>query len=146
MAVEASRRFMSKLNSLIDKTVVVRLVGGGYYKGRLTGLDPNTLSVVLEDAESSEGSKIPLVFIYGNGIREIVAEEVAGFNAREFAEFLVREGGFSWHTIKVYEDINVVEVAKAVRVTKDGVEGAGPLAQKVYTLFREYMRSKGITV
>ena len=144
LAVEAARRFTSKLNTLVDKPVIVKLSNGYVYRGRLAGFDANTMSLLLETASDKDGRSWPTVIIYGSVISEILVEEEAVFVAREFAEYLAREGGIGWHLMRVYDDINVVEVAKNVRVTKDGVEGAGPLAQKVYTLYREYLRSKGV--
>ncbi len=144
LAAEATRRFMSKLNTLLDKNVTVRLSDGRTYKGRFTGFESNTLSILLEGAEDNSGNKWPVVIVYGGHITELVVEEEAVFVAREFAEYLARHGGIGWHLMKIYDDINVVEVSKTVRVTKDGVEGSGPLAQKVYTLYKEYLRSKGV--
>ncbi|MEB3774359.1 MAG: Lsm family RNA-binding protein [Desulfurococcales archaeon] len=144
LATEAARRFTSKLNTMLDKVVTVRLTTGRTYKGRLTGFDLNSLSLLLEGAEDSDGNKWPAVIIYGSGVSEILLEEEAVFVAREFAEYLARNGGIGWHLMKVYDDLNILEVAKNVRVTSDGVEGSGPLAQKIYTLYREYLRSKGV--
>ncbi len=144
LAAEASRRFTSKLNTLLDKKVIVRLSNGRTYKGRLSGIDMNSLSLLLEAAEDQAGGQWPTVVVYGSSITEILVEEEAVFVAREFADFLAKHGGIGWHLMRVYDDINVLEVTKSVRVTKDGVEGSGPLAQKVYTLYKEYLRSKGV--
>ncbi|MCS7106928.1 MAG: Lsm family RNA-binding protein [Acidilobaceae archaeon] len=146
LATEPSRRFVAKLNSLLDKNVTVRLSSGRTYKGKLAGFDANSLSMVLESAEDSEGKKWPLVMIGGNALTEVVLEEGSVFDAKEFAEFLVNQGNVGRHLIKVYEDVNVVEVGKIVRVTDSGVEGTGPMAQKVHTLYMEYLRSKGVKV
>jgi len=143
LATEAARRFAAKLNSMLDKRITVVLTSGKEYVGKLVGIDATSMSLVLEKAESSGGAKVPLVFIYGSSISEIILTEESIFDAKEFAEFLEREGGIGRHLIKVYEDINVVEVSKNVRVSKDGVEGSGVLAQRIHTLFMEYMRQKG---
>ncbi len=145
-ASEAARRFTMKLNSLLNKNIILKLKNGKEYKGRLAGYDMNTLSIALEAASDSEGKSWPIAIIYGDVISEILVEESAIFNAREFAEFLYQAGGIPPHQIRVFEDINVVEVAKTIRVTKDGVEGVGPLAHKVNSLFREYLRRKGVRV
>ncbi len=145
LAGEASRRFTFKLNNLLDKNVTVKLVDGTTYRGKLTGIDPSSMSIVLENA-SSEDRSHALIVIYGSRISEIIIEESAIFNAREFAEFLVNYGGIAPHMINIYDDLNVVEVARGVRVSKDGVEGTGAMAQKVFTLFKEYMRKKGVNV
>ena len=145
-ATEATRRFTARLNSLLDKTITVRLTNGRAYTGKLVGFEHSSLSLVLESATDNENKNWPIVIIRGGVISEILVSETAIFDAKEFAEFLVRYGGIPLHQIKVYEDLNVVEVAKSVRVTKNGVEGAGPLAHRLNTLFREYLRRKGVRV
>lgn len=146
LAAEASRRFMARLNSLLDKAVAVTLADGRVYRGRLGGFDPSTMNLVIERAVDEEGREYPLVLIAGSSLREIALEEESVFDAKEFAEFLVKRGGIGGHLVKVHEDINVVEVARSVRVTGRGVEGAGALAQRIHTLFNEYLRQKGVRV
>ncbi|MCE4621816.1 MAG: Lsm family RNA-binding protein [Desulfurococcales archaeon] len=141
---EASRRFIARLNALLGKNVIVHTMKGKVYKGILYGFDQSTLSVVLTNVEEDGGTKHPLVFVTGHNLAEITVEESAIFDAKEFADFLVRHGGIALHQVRVYEDLNIVEVSRTVKVSKDGVEGAGPLAQKIYTLYREYLRKKGV--
>ncbi|MFP3144151.1 MAG: Lsm family RNA-binding protein [Caldisphaera sp.] len=141
---EPARRFVSRLNSLLDRSVTIKLTNGRYYTGKLTGYDPTTYSVMLESAKDNEGNLWPVSIIYGGNISEILIGESEIFNAKEFSEFLIRFGNIEKHLIKVYDDINVVEVGKNIKVSKDGVEGSGPLAQKIYSIFREYLRTKGI--
>jgi small nuclear ribonucleoprotein (snRNP)-like protein len=143
-ASEASRRFTMKLNALLDKVIIVRLTNGRTYKGKLSGFDQSSLSLALEAAVDNEEQNWPIAIIYGPSISEILVEESSIFSAKEFAEFLHRHGGIPPHQIRVYEDINVVEVARSVKVSKDGVEGSGALASRVNSLFREYMRRKGV--
>jgi len=141
---EPARRFVSRLNSLLDRSVTIKLTNGRYYVGKLTGYDPVTYSVMLESAKDNEGNLWPVSIIYGGSISEILIGESEIFNAKEFSEFLTRFGNIEKHLIKVYDDINVVEIGKNIKVSKDGVEGSGPLAQKIYSIFREYLRTKGI--
>ncbi|MGC8573434.1 MAG: Like-Sm ribonucleoprotein, core [Caldisphaera sp.] len=141
---EPARRFVSRLNSLLDRSVTIKLTNGRYYVGKLTGYDPATYSVMLESAKDNEGNLWPVSIIYGGSISEILIGESEIFNAKEFSEFLTRFGNIEKHLIKVYDDINVVEIGKNIKVSKDGVEGSGPLAQKIYSIFREYLRTKGI--
>jgi len=145
-ASDATRRYMAKLTNLLDKTVMVRLSDGRTYRGKLSGFDPNTLNIVLEGAVDRDNKSWPIVIVRGPSISEILVEKEAIFDAKEFAEFIVRFGGIPHHQVRVFEDINVVEVARSVKITKDGVEGAGPLAFKLNSLFREYLRRKGVRV
>jgi small nuclear ribonucleoprotein (snRNP)-like protein len=143
---EAARKFMAKMNTLLDKTVLVRLTSGKWYKGKLSGFDPNTLSLALEGAVDNENNNWPIVIVKGDVLSEILIEQGAIFDAKEFAEFIVRHGNIPAYQVRVYDDINIVEVARSVKVSKDGVEGAGPLAHRLNTLFREYLRRKGVRV
>jgi len=142
LPAEASRRFTSKLNSIIDKRVKVILVDGKSYTGRLYAIDNTSLNLILESVNGEEG-EIPLLIISGSRIAEILLEEEGVFDAKEFAEFAAQHG-IPRHLIRVHEDIGVVEVGRGIRVTKDGVEGAGMMAQRLFTLYREYLRRKGV--
>jgi len=144
---EPVRRLYSKLTSLMEKDVTVRLKDGRTYSGRLEGVDPQTLTLALIDASlGDEGNKLPLVIIKGDVISEIVSMEYSVFDPEEFADFIVKHGGIERHMIRVYKDLGVVEIGRGVRVTKDGVEGSGALAHRAYSLYREYMRHKGVKV
>jgi small nuclear ribonucleoprotein (snRNP)-like protein len=142
---EALRRFASKLNSIIDKKVRVLLNNGKTYTGKLYAIDHNNLNIILEFASDGEGNEYPLIIINGSDVVEVILEEEGFFDAKEFADFIVKHG-IARHMVRVHEDLGVVEVGRGIRVTKDGVEGAGPLAQRLFTLYREYLRRKGISV
>jgi len=145
LASEASRRFVFKLNTLLNKDVIVSTSKGSTYKGKLYGFDHSTLSIILVGAVDQDGKKWPVVMVPGHSITELLVEESAVFDAKEFAEFLTKHG-IAMHQIRIYEDLNIVEIARSVKVTKDGVEGAGPLAQRIHTLYKEYLRKKGVEV
>ena len=145
-AAEPARRFTARLNSLIDHVVTAVTRDGRVYTGKLTGFDPSSLSIVLEDVKDQQGGSWPVVLLMGGNLAEIRLQEAEVFNAKEFAEFVSRFGNIDKTLVKVYDDANVVEIGRNIRVTKNGVEGSGPLAQKVYTLYREYLRTKGVTV
>jgi len=142
---EAVRRFTSKLNSLMDKRVRVVLSTGKVYTGKLYAIDHTSLNLILESVVDSDGNEFPLIILNGSSISEILVEEEGVFNAKEFAEFITKHG-IPRHLIKVHEEIGVVEVGRGIRVTKDGVEGAGPMAQRLFTLYREYLRRKGVAI
>ena len=141
---EPARRFVSRLNSILDRTITVKLTNGKYYSGRLSGYDPSSYTVMLENAKDNDGNVWPLAIIFSNNISELLIGESEVFNAKEFSEFLAIFGNIERHLIKIYDDINVVEVGKNIKVSKNGVEGSGPLAQKIYSIYREYLRTKGI--
>jgi len=145
IASEATRRFSVRLQTLINKEVIVTTTTGRKYTGRLLGIDTSSLSIILVKAKDEEGKTWPLVLVSGRVLAEILLSEESIFDAEEFARFLTSRG-IPQHYIRIYSDINVVEVAKTLRVSKDGVEGSGPLAQRIRTLYLEYLRSKGVEV
>ncbi len=145
LASEAARRFTVKFQSLINKDIIVTTTTGKTYTGKLYGFDQNSMSVILVKARDSDGKNWPLVIVSGNVLAEILLTEESVFDAEEFSTFLTSRG-IPPHYIRVYRDLNVVEVSKSIRVSKNGVEGSGPMAQKIRTLYLEYLRSKGVEV
>ncbi len=139
---EAHRRFQGELRSLIDKKVLVRLADGRTYRGTVVGIDINTLSLVLSDAETDQGSKISKVIVHGSRISEIIVEEEAVFEPREFADFIVQKLQLPPHAIEVSDQFRYVIVYHKYKITESGVEGEGPFAQRLYDLLQEYLRSK----
>jgi small nuclear ribonucleoprotein (snRNP)-like protein len=136
------KRIATELHNLVGKRVEVLLVDGRKYRGILLGFDHPELNLLLSEAEVGEGEKIPRVIVTGRIVAEIRAYELSLFDAKEFAEYLIRQLGLRRDAVRVYEDANVVMVYNNVRVTPDGVEGAGTLAAKVNYVFKEYMERK----
>jgi hypothetical protein len=44
--------------------------------------------------------------------------------------------------IKVYEEAGIVTILDKIKVSENGVEGSGPLAQKVYDIYNSYVEKK----
>lgn len=141
---EATRRLRQELYSLLDHVVVVRLSDGTKYEGRLKGIDVDglTLHLVLEDVRDASGNEVPKVFISGGRISEIILKEKALFNAREFASYVVDRLKVRPDAVRVDEVLNVVRFLDRYVVSEKGVEGSGPFAEKLYSVWQEYMESK----
>jgi len=139
---EAHRRFQGELRGLIDKKVSVRLADGRMYKGRIVGIDINTLSIVLSDVETDQGTKHSKVIVHGSRISEIIIEEEAVFDPREFADFIVQRLQLPSHAIEISDQFGYVIVYHKYKITESGVEGEGPFAQRLYDLLQEYLRVK----
>lgn len=139
---QGTRRIAQELHKLIGKNVEVILVDGRKYKGMLLGFDHPELNLLLSDVDVGGDSKVPRLLVSGKIVAEIRAYELSLFNAKEFAEYLIKQLGLRRDAIRIYEDANVVTVYNSVRVTPDGVEGSGTLAAKVNYVFREYMERK----
>ncbi len=141
---EATRRLRQELYSLLDHVVVVKLSDGTKYEGRLKGLDVDglTLHMVLEDARDQSGSELPKVFISGGRVSEIILKERALFNAKEFAAYVIERLKVRPDAVRVDEILNVVRLLDRYVVSERGVEGSGPFAEKLYSVWQEYMESK----
>ncbi|MEM1560209.1 MAG: Lsm family RNA-binding protein [Ignisphaera sp.] len=137
-----SRSLAGELARLVDKKVLVRLVDGKVYMGRLMSFDQASLHIVLSDVEGSDGGKYHRVIINGSRISEILVQEQPTFSAEEFASMVSLKLGLRSDVIKILPDVNAVIIYDRIRVTEAGVEGSGSLAQKIYEIYTEYMESK----
>ncbi len=137
-----ARHFFKELASLIGATVVVSTNTGKSLTGKMRGYDPATLSVVLGEARDTKGNLFHRILITGHTILELVKTEDP-FNLKGLAEQL--ETLFPPGEVRFLEDARVIVVLNKVRVTEQGVEGTGPLAdriRKVYTRFVEEQEAK----
>jgi small nuclear ribonucleoprotein (snRNP)-like protein len=132
------RRFYSEVGGLVDKKVYVRLVDGKVYRGILLGIDQPSLNIVLGDADS-EGKKFFRVVINGSRVSEIVVEETPLFDPEEFFNLVVQRLNINPANVRVYKDSGLVVILDRYRVSENGVEGSGALANKIYDLWQEYM-------
>lgn len=138
-----SRQFLKELASLIGATVMVTTTTGKTITGKMKGYDPNSLSVCLADARDSEGNVYHRIFLSGRTVLEIVKTEEP-FDLKGLAEQL--EALFPPGEVKFIEEARVIMVLNKVRITDQGVEGTGPLAdriRKIYERFVEEQQSKG---
>ncbi len=141
----AVRNLISEIASLIDNVVIVKLIDGTTYEGKLVGIDAGdrlTLHLVLEDAKTSSGEKYYKVFINGNRISEIISVQRPKFNPEEFAEFITTKLNLPPGTVRVIKEAKTVLVYDRYKITENGVEGSGGMASKLYSLWEEYMESR----
>ncbi len=138
----ATRNIVVELNKMLDKRVMVRLSDGRSYVGKLVAFDPSSLHVVIADAESSDGRKFQKVVVLGNAISEILLVQEELFDAHEFANYILQHLNLPPASVRVDPNINAVIVYDRIRVTERGVEGSGQLAQRIYELFENYMKTK----
>lgn len=135
------RRFYTEISSLVDKKVYVRLVDGKVYRGVLLGIDQPSLNVVLGEADS-EGKKFFRVVINGTRISEIVVEEMPLFDPEEFFNIVVQKLNINPANVKIYKESGLVVILDRYRVSENGVEGSGALANKIFDIWQEYMEGK----
>ncbi|MEM0027269.1 MAG: Lsm family RNA-binding protein [Ignisphaera sp.] len=138
----SSRSIIGELSKAIDKKIMVRLVDGKTYIGKLVSFDQNSLHIVLGNAESSDGGKYYRVIVNGSRISEIIIQEQPMFNAEEFASIIISRLGLRPDVVKVLSDTNSIIIYDRIKVSESGVEGSGSLAQKIYEIYNEYIESR----
>ena len=128
------RRFIGELNGFVDKNVKVVTTRGTSYDGKLIGFDPSTLSLCLEDASVNK-DKYSRAIIRGDAISEILLKEKP-FDMKGLSDRLQK---MFPNMVKYYEDAGFVTVMDRIRVTVDGVEGTGPMVERVKKVYDAYV-------
>ncbi len=129
------RKFGEELNAFLGRHVVVVASDGKEYTGQLTGVDEK-LNIVL-DRVVGAGPNVFKVAMNGQSVREIRLTEKP-FDYRALGERLNRVFP---GLVAVREDIGAIIVMEKIKVTEKGVtEGQGLAADKVKTIFDDYVR------
>jgi small nuclear ribonucleoprotein (snRNP)-like protein len=135
MSISAGgRRYLGELNGFVDKNVKVFTTRGIAYDGKLIGFDPSTLSICLEDVAIGK-EKFSRVILRGDSVSEILLKEKP-FDMRGLSDRLSK---MFPNMVKYYEDAGFVTVMDRIRVTVDGVEGTGPMVDRVKKVYEQYM-------
>lgn len=129
------KRFNSELSSLVDKTVSVKTNTGKIYTGRLLGFDASRKDLVLGDVKDEEGEEYARVFIYSHAITEIFTK-TPPLDMDELARRLER---FFPKMVKYFPEARTILIMERIRVTESGVEGKGPMAEKIRKIFEEFI-------
>ncbi len=136
MAAVTGRRFFEELGALIDKSVVVEDAGGKQYEGVLLGYDSNSMSIVLGDIKSVQGTLIHRLFLSGNNLAKILATE-RPFNLLGLKERLDRVFP---NMVQIYAEAGVLVVMGKIRLNETGIiEGTGPAADRVRDIYQRFL-------
>ncbi|RLE65851.1 MAG: small nuclear ribonucleoprotein (Sm) [Thermoprotei archaeon] len=136
----ATRRFNIEINSLLNKEVTVVTTTGEEYTGLLVGFDASGKDLCLAQAKGKKGEEYPRLIIYGHIIAKIFIQKPP-LDLREFATILEK---YFPKMVKYVEDARVVVVMDKIRVTEHGVEGVGPIAERIKRLFDQFLEEKGV--
>jgi len=143
---DALKRFLTELSNFIDKAVVVKLIDSHSYEGVLVGFDIGSeysgYHILLGNARDKNGNIYYRIFINGSRISEIILKSPPLFDPNEFAAILQRKLNLPEGAIKVVPEASAVIVYEKYKVTEGGVEGAGPLANKIYSVLQDYIETK----
>ncbi len=131
----ALRRFNAELSSLVDKHVIVKTVSGESYEGVLLGYETSRYNIILKDARTSSGETYPRLIVYGHVIADVRLTEPP-LDMEEFARRL--EEVFP-KMVRYIPEARVITVLERIRVTERGVEGTGPIADRVRSIFDKFV-------
>ena len=140
--VAAMRSFNRELSAVVGETIAVAKKYGKNYSGILKGIDQSTLSIVLSEVvDLKDGSKIPKIFIYGNSIISFSVAEVE-VSLEGLAKEL--EKTFPPGGVRFFEDTGVIVVMNKIRITPEGVDGSGPLYERVAVIADDWLKEHGL--
>jgi len=139
--VAAMRAFNRELAAVVGATVEVAINTGKTYSGTLKGIDQNSLSIVLSDVIADGETSIPKIFLYGSSIVSFsVAErEVSLEGLAKELEKTFPPGG-----VQFYPDTGIILVMNKIRISKDGIEGSGPLYERVAVIADDWLKEHGL--
>lgn len=138
MSTPAQRRLLMDLNSMLDKPVIVRTVDGRTFEGTLTGFDHPSLNISLTNVKVGNEA-YHKVILKGDVISEIMAKEEPLFNIEEFAQILEK---YFPKQVRIVRDAGVILVADRISVSEKGVEGAGPIAERIKRILDDYLERR----
>ena len=139
--VAVMRAFNRELAAVVGATVEVVINNGKTYTGTLKGIDQTSLSIVLSDVITDGETSIPKIFIYGSSIVTFSVAE------REISlEGLVKEleKTFPPGGVQFYPDTGIILVMNKIRISKDGIEGSGPLYERVAVIADDWLKEHGL--
>ncbi|MFW9909605.1 MAG: Lsm family RNA-binding protein [Candidatus Thorarchaeota archaeon] len=137
--VAAMRAFNREMAAVVGATVEVELNNGKKYSGTLVGIDQTTLSIIL--AEVTGDAAVPKMFIYGNSIvsfsvseKEVSIEGLAKELEKQFPP-----GG-----VQYFPDRQIIVVMNRIRITPEGVDGSGPLYERILQIAEPWLKERGL--
>jgi small nuclear ribonucleoprotein (snRNP)-like protein len=136
----AGRNFFKELASLVGSAVIVTTIDGKTFTGEMRGYDPNSLGVCLAGARDVEGKSYHRLILNGSIVGEIVKAEEP-FDLKALASEIQRI--FPPGEVKYIEEARVIQVLDKIKVTESGVEGSGPLTERVKMIYDKFVQEKG---
>ena len=140
--VAAMRAFNRELAAVVGATIEVTTNDGKTYSGTLKGIDQNSLSIVLSEVvDMKNNSSIPKIFIYGSSIVSfsVAEKEVSLEGLAKELEKTFPPGG-----VRFFPETGVIVVMNKIRITPEGVDGSGPLYERVAAIADDWLKEHGL--
>jgi small nuclear ribonucleoprotein (snRNP)-like protein len=139
MSIEAraTQLFNRELSSTLTQFVRVNLdYNNRFYRGKLTGADLETLSLVLENAVDEKNNKYDKLFIRGQ-VWETIQVEGEPFPMDKLVERIKKV--LPGEEITIGDDNKVYLLGGKLIITEKGVEGRGPTKDRVQKVFESFI-------
>ncbi|MHA1651884.1 MAG: Lsm family RNA-binding protein [Candidatus Helarchaeota archaeon] len=133
----AEGKFFGEFTKMLNSRVKV-VTNTKTYTGALVGYDRNTMSICLKDADDENGTHFNKIVLYGQNIHEIIETKKA-FDLKRLAEDL--QSIFPRGEVKLDTEADAIIVLNKIKVTEKGVQGSGPLAERVRTVYDKFVES-----
>jgi len=129
--------FNKELADLKDKYINVVSTTGKIFNGLLKAWNPETFDLCLTNVQEGKNSYFK-VFIRGATVAEILVTEQP-FDLHALATELRERLNLLEADVRVFDDARLIQVLNKVKVTEKGVEGTGPVADRVRAVFNQFM-------
>jgi hypothetical protein len=133
----ASKRFNDEFALILDKTVKV-VASTGVYTGRVLAYNPGDYSLWMADVKEEKGETYSKVFLAGHSILRVEVLET-GPDLSQLAERLNK---LFPNLVVYHKESDTIVVMDRLRVTREGVFGEGPAAERVKRVYEEFMREQ----
>jgi hypothetical protein len=133
----ASKRFNDEFALILDKTVKV-VASTGVYTGRVLAYNPGDYSLWMADVKDEKGETYSKLFLAGHSILRVEVLET-GPDLSQLAERLNK---LFPNLVVYHKESDTIVVMDRLRVTREGVFGEGPAAERVKRVYEEFMREQ----
>jgi hypothetical protein len=133
----ASKRFNDEFALILDKTVKV-VASTGVYTGRVLAYNPGDYSLWMADVKDEKGETYSKLFLAGRSILRVEVLET-GPDLSQLAERLNK---LFPNLVVYHKESDTIVVMDRLRVTREGVFGEGPAAERVKRVYEEFMREQ----
>ena len=131
--------FNKELADLKDKYITVVSTTGKTFNGLLKAWNPDTFDLCLANVIEGKNSYFK-VFLRGPTIAEILVTEQP-FDLEALAAELQNRLNLLEADVKLFNDARIIQVLNKVKVSEKGVEGTGPVADRVRAVFDQFMET-----
>jgi len=131
--------FNKELADLKGKFITVVSTTGKTFNGMLKAWNPDTFDLCLTNVNEGKNNYFE-VFLRGPIIAEILINEQP-FDLSALAVVLRDRLNLLEADVKVFDDARIIQVLNKVKVSESGVDGTGPVADRVRAVFEQFMET-----